>query len=182
MPQAGIRTFVLVSTLTLCACSSGGGPTQPTASETPSATSGPTTEAPGAGPETTAPVLPPLPSSLPPGTSGGNAELAIVVKPSNSKPAINYTLTCKDGAPTDESKHPFAAKACEVLKNNPAVLIPHPRNKEVVCTQQHGGPQTATVTGSVDGVPVDISFARRDGCEISQWKAAESILGPIGGI
>lgn len=33
------------------------------------------------------------------------------------------------------------------------------------------------MTGVVDGVPVDISFSLRDGCEISQWNAAESILG-----
>ncbi|WP_342755754.1 SSI family serine proteinase inhibitor [Pseudarthrobacter sp. H3Y2-7] len=101
-----------------------------------------------------------------------------MVKPSDSQPAINYTLTCRNGAPTDESQHPSAAKACEALKNNPEVLIPQPRGKDVVCTQQYGGPQTATVTGMVDGVPVDISFALRDGCEISQWNAAESILGP----
>jgi hypothetical protein len=34
------------------------------------------------------------------------------------------------------------------------------------------------VTGVVDGMTVDISFARRDGCEISQWNAAEGIIGP----
>jgi hypothetical protein len=102
----------------------------------------------------------------------------IMIKPSDSEPAIKYTLTCKDGAPTDQSRHPSAAKACEVLKDNPGVLVPQPRNKDVVCTQQYGGPQTAFVTGSVDGEPVNISFGLHDGCEISQWNAAESILGP----
>lgn len=179
MTQTMTRTFVVVSILSLCACSPGEGPPQPTASERPSASASPTTETPWTDTETTVPAPVPPPSSLPPGPGGGSAELAIVVKPSDSEPAIHYTLTCKAGAPTDESQHPSAATACQALKNNPAVLIPQPRNKDVVCTQQYGGPQTATVTGVVDGVPVDMSFTRRDGCEISQWNAAASILGPM---
>lgn len=182
MTKSWIRTFILVSTLGLCACSSGGGPTQPTASDTPSASSGPITETPPTEPETTAPGPPPPPSSPPPGPGRGSAELVIMVKPSDFEPAIKYTLTCKDGAPTKESRHPSAAKACEVLKNHPGVLFPQPRSKDVVCTQEYGGPQTAIVTGVVDGVPVDISFSLRDGCEISQWNAAESILGAAKGL
>ena len=178
MTQTMTRTCIVLSILSLCACSPGEGPPQPTASERPSTSSGPTTEPPGTDTETTAPAPAPPPSSLPPGPGGGSAELTIVVKPSESEPAIHYTLTCKGGAPTDESQHPTAAKACQTLKNNPALLIPQPRNKDVVCTQQYGGPQTATVTGVVDGVPVDMSFSRRDGCEISQWNGAASILGP----
>ena len=177
MPQTMIRTLVVVFILSLCACSPGGGPPQQTASEMPSGSPAPTAQAPWTDPTTTAPGLSPSPSSLPPGPGRGEAKLAIMVKPSDSEPAMNYTLTCRNGAPTEESQHPSAVKACEVLKNNPGVLIPQPRNKDVVCTQQYGGPQTATVTGVVDGVPVDISFALRDGCEISQWNAAESILG-----
>lgn len=179
MPRTMTRTLVLVSILTLCACSPGEGPPQPTASEMPLVSPAPTTQTPWTDPKTTAPGLSPSPSSLPPGPGRGDAELAIMVKPSDSEPAIHYTLTCKDGAPTNESQHPSAAKACQALKNNPAVLIPQPRNKDVVCTQQYGGPQTATVTGAVDGVPVDKSFSRRDGCEIRQWNAAASILGPM---
>ena len=115
MTQTRICTFLLVSTLSLCACSSDVGPTQPTASETPSANPGPTTETPWTDPETTA-APPPPPSSLPPEPGPGTAELAIMVKPSDSEPAIQYTLTCKNGSPTDESQHPYPAKACEVLK------------------------------------------------------------------
>lgn len=180
MAHAGIRTIVLVSTLSLSACSSGGGPTPPSPSEKPSTSSDPTTETPWTDTETPVPApSPPTPSTPPPDPGGGSADLAIMVKPSDSEPAIHYTLTCKGGAPTDESQHPSAAKACQALKNNFAVLIPQPRNKDVVCTQQYGGPQTATVTGVVGGIPVDTSFTLQDGCEISQWNAAASILGPV---
>lgn len=161
MARPAIRAIVLVSILSLCACSSGGGTPQPAVPEAP-------------------PASPASPLTSGPGE--GNAELTITVKPSDSQPAINYTLICQDGVPTARSNHPFPAKACGALKNNPAVLTPPPRNKEVICTQQYGGPQTATVRGTVDGVPVDTWFARRDGCEISRWNAAGSILGPVGNL
>ena len=180
MAHTGICTLVVVYTLSLCACSTGEGPAQTTASATLSARSSPTKEVPPTGTKTTAPEPPPPPSSLTARPDAGRADLAIVVKPSDSEAAIHYTLTCKEGAPTGETNHPFATKACQVVRDNPGVLMPQPRNKEVVCTQQYGGPQTATVTGTVDGVPVDVSFARRDGCEISQWNAAASILGFTG--
>lgn len=178
MKQTGICTFVVVSLLSLCACSPSGGPTPPPASEMPPASPGPTTKTPSTDPETMAPGPPHPRSSPPPEPGRGNAELDIMVKPSDSEPAITYTLTCRGGAPTDKSRHPYPAMACEVLRNDPEVLMPRPRSKDVVCTQQYGGPQTANVTGVIDGMPVDISFALRDGCEIIQWNAAESILGP----
>lgn len=178
MTQTMIRTLAVVFILSLSGCSPGGEPPQPPATEMPSARSAPATQTPPTDPTTTAPGRSPSPSSLPPGPGPGDAELTITVKPSDTEPAINYTLTCRNGAPTNESRHPTAAKACDVLKNSPGVLAPQPRGKDVVCTQQYGGPQTANVTGIVDGMPVDISFARRDGCEISQWNAADSILGP----
>lgn len=178
MTQTMIRSFVVVLIFSLCACTPDGGPPQPTASEMPSASPAPTTQKPRTDPKTTAPGPSPSQSSLPSGAGRGDAELTITVKTSDSGPTIQYTLMCRNGVPTDKSQHPSAAKACEVLKTNPEVLTSQPRAKDVVCTQQYGGPQTATVTGVVEGVPVDISFARRDGCEISRWNAAESILGP----
>lgn len=176
MAQKGIRKSVLVLTLGICACSTGGEATQTTASETATVRPGPITETPWTDAETTAPAPP---SSLQPGPGGGSAQLVIMVMPSVSEPTLHYTLRCRDGLPTEGSQHPSAAKACHVLKNNPAMLNPQPRSKEVVCSQQYGGPRTAIVTGTVDKVPVNISFALRDGCEISQRNAAESILGPI---
>ncbi|HJV98177.1 MAG TPA: serine protease inhibitor, partial [Arthrobacter sp.] len=50
-----------------------------------------------------------------------------------------------------------------------------------VCTEQYGGPQTATVTGIVDDTPVEASFARTNGCEIGVWNAAQDVLGASGG-
>ncbi|MGZ4660154.1 MAG: serine protease inhibitor, partial [Arthrobacter sp.] len=62
-----------------------------------------------------------------------------------------------------------------------AIVAPAAPGSDRACTQQYGGPQKATVTGSVDGVAVDSSFARTNGCEISAWDAAKNVLGAAGG-
>jgi hypothetical protein len=94
---------------------------------------------------------------------------------------VHYTLVCQNGVPAAESKHPAAEAACAALKNNAALLSPSTRGTAQACTEQYGGPQQATVTGIVDETPVDVTFARTNGCEISAWNAAQDILGVPGG-
>lgn len=174
----------------LAACSPGGGTAGPTptgtaSGGTPSASAPPSTPATPTVPpdvETTQPApSPPLESPLGTVPGQGNAELAIVVTPSDTESAINYTLVCQDGVPASESKHPTAEAACTALKNQPSILNPPGRSTDRACTQQYGGPQRAMVTGIVDGTPVEANFARTDGCEIAAWNAAGDVLGPTGG-
>jgi len=47
-----------------------------------------------------------------------------------------------------------------------------------VCTQIYGGPQTAQVTGTIDGEKVDRRFTRTNGCEIADFDAASALLQP----
>lgn len=56
---------------------------------------------------------------------------------------------------------------------------PVPRN--VACTEIYGGPQTARVTGTLRGEPVDARFSRTDGCQIARWDAVADLLGPAPG-
>jgi hypothetical protein len=104
-----------------------------------------------------------------------------MVKPSETDPPRNYTLVCRGGVPSAESKHPMAEEACAAIKNNPSILNPSTKNTAQACTEQYGGPQQATVTGIVDEKPVEAVFARTNGCEISAWTAAQSVLGSTGG-
>jgi Subtilisin inhibitor-like len=185
MPLRTVRPFLAILAVAgLAACTatpdnpapSSGGPTA-SSSATQSASNTPSPDT-----ETTVPA--PSPTGLPAPTAGpgaGNAELAIMVKPSAAEPAVNYTLVCRDGVPAAESKHPKADAACAALKNNAALLSPAPKGKDRVCTEQYGGPQTATVTGIVDDTPVDAAFALTNGCEIGAWTAAEAVLGTAGG-
>ena len=53
-------------------------------------------------------------------------------------------------------------------------------DKDVICTQQYGGPQTASITGELNGTPVVGSFSLTDGCQISRWNSATDLLGAPG--
>jgi hypothetical protein len=52
----------------------------------------------------------------------------------------------------------------------------------VACTEIYGGPDVATITGSVDGEPVDATVTRSNGCEIARWDALEPVLGEPSGL
>ncbi len=49
-----------------------------------------------------------------------------------------------------------------------------------VCTMQYGGPATARVTGVWAGRPVDVTYDRGDGCEISRWDRMVPLLPRVG--
>lgn len=166
----------------MSACSAGPGNSgAPSASAAPSSSS-PAASTPAPDTETSVPApAPPSAPALSAGPGAGNAELAIMVKPSDTEPAMNYTLVCQNGVPAAESKHPSAQAACTALKNNAALLSPSTQGTAQACTEQYGGPQQATVTGIVDETPVDATFARRNGCEISAWNAAKDVLGASDG-
>lgn len=171
--------LVLATAAGLAACSPGGSSGGATPSGSPGGSSAGST--PSADAETTAAAPQPSASAATAGPGAGNAELSIMIKPGGAGQPVNYTLVCRDGAPAAESKHPAAAAACAALKANAALLSPAPRPTDKVCTQQYGGPQEATVTGTVDDRPVEATFSLKDGCEIAQWKAAQDVLGSSGG-
>ncbi len=49
------------------------------------------------------------------------------------------------------------------------------------CTGRFGGSATARISGRQDRRPVDLSFARRNGCDIARWEDAEPLLALAGG-
>jgi hypothetical protein len=70
---------------------------------------------------------------------------------------------------------PEESELCrEVSALDPKVFEPTPGN--VACTQQYGGPETATVIGTFRGEPVDARFSRENGCEIARWQDAAPLL------
>lgn len=176
--------LILMTAVGLAACAPGGGPA-PSASSTGPASASSPGSTPSADAETTVPAPSPSAEFPSAGPGQGNAELAIMVTSGQGTKAVNYTLVCRDGIPAAESKHPKAAAACTAIMNNPAILTPAPVSKDRACTQQapveYGGPQQATVTGSVDGKAVESKFSRTDGCQIAAWNAAKDVLGSSGG-
>ena len=77
--------------------------------------------------------------------------------------------------PCDAGGRPGCAAAAGL---RPADFEPTP--DDVACTELFGGPETATVTGTLDGREVDARFARNDGCEIARWEKVAALLEPAG--
>ena len=97
-------------------------------------------------------------------------DLRVVVDRGDGTEPETYTLAC-DGE--DGSTHPDPEAACAHLGSLDEPFAPLPA--DVVCTEQYGGPETASIVGRWDGGPVDVELSRTDGCRIAQWDA----LGPV---
>jgi len=59
------------------------------------------------------------------------------------------------------------------LTDHPEVL--DPPSGDTMCTEQYGGPETATVTGTFNGKHIKLKFKRTDGCAISRFGAAHKL-------
>jgi hypothetical protein len=93
--------------------------------------------------------------------AGSLADLTVAVDPDGdgAKPPREAAIRCE--APED------SAVCGAVARLMPEAFEPTPG--DAACTQQYGGPQTATVEGTLRGAPVDAQFSRVNGCEISRW-------------
>ena len=87
-------------------------------------------------------------------------------------------LTVRVDPDGDGPKPAKEARVRSAAGLRPADLEPVP--DDVACTEQFGGPQTATVSGTLDGREVDARFARNNGCEIARWEKAAPLLEAAG--
>jgi hypothetical protein len=76
-----------------------------------------------------------------------------------------------------EGRGASAEKLCEQARGNAELLTTKP-DKGRTCTQVYGGPETAVVTGAIDGEKVDRRFTRTNGCEIADYARASGLLQP----
>ncbi|KQO02891.1 hypothetical protein ASF21_00575 [Arthrobacter sp. Leaf234] len=176
--------------LALTACSQGGPAAEPTQQETtvqsatpqPSPSSGAPEPTPAPSAPATGPTTPPTRPATAPATTawGTNARLTISFKQDAAAEPVQYVLECVDGTPGPASTLPDAEAACSRLGELGAQFFTARPNKDVICTQQYGGPQTASITGDIDGTSVVAAFALTDGCEISRWDRVKDILGTPG--
>lgn len=120
---------------------------------------------------------------------GGGQDRVDVGAPKQAKPKTDLTVTVtpKPGATPEKwrltcdpngGNHPNAAAACAKLSKLSAKVIDGKRDPNRMCTQQYGGPEKATVTGTFKGEKVDGSFSRINGCEISRWQSMGTVFQP----
>ncbi|MFF3643038.1 SSI family serine proteinase inhibitor [Streptomyces sp. NPDC002564] len=100
--------------------------------------------------------------------------LTVTVAHSGGSGDGTYVLECHPTGGT----HPDAAAACARLEEvtvygtDPFAPVP----SDAMCTMQYGGPATAHVTGTWQGRPVDATYDRSNGCEISRWNGLAPVL------
>jgi len=84
-------------------------------------------------------------------------------------PAKQLTVDCGNAA--DSAACGAAAKVTD------ADLAPTPGDR--ACSQLYGGPQTASIRGTLRGRSVDATFSRINGCEIARWGHVSALLGEV---
>ena len=112
----------------------------------------------------------------------GGGDTGAAEAPAGTELTITVWLEGQDGASQEAmltcdppgGTHPRPEEACMVLQADPEALEPLPPDS--VCTQIYGGPEEATVVGTLDGEQVNATFSRQNGCEIDRWMRMAGIL------
>jgi hypothetical protein len=106
-------------------------------------------------------------------TNVGGKDLAGIpvpagVKCTRSSPATCHgTLECP--AATDD---PDAIELCGWLASTGRQVLLAKDEPGQICTEQYGGPEVATVTGTIGDEQVDATFSRENGCAIGRFDEA----------
>lgn len=98
------------------------------------------------------------------------ADLSIVVEHPD-RGIIDYRLICLGDTATITGDTDLDEQAACVALASPDVisrLVEGPPADQI-CTEQYGGPDVATITGTIDEQPVDTTVDRTNGCGISDW-------------
>jgi hypothetical protein len=54
-----------------------------------------------------------------------------------------------------------------------------PARGDTACAELYGGPETASIRGTLRGEAVDARFSRIDSCEIARWERVGDLLGEV---
>jgi hypothetical protein len=113
--------------------------------------------------------------------AGAVTELTIVGGPASAPDAFRATISCTGDAAesTGAISADAAAAACAAaLGERGRTILTTERPADQVCTEIYGSDHEATVTGSLDGLPVDQRLARTNGCFIDEWTTLAAMLPP----
>ena len=90
------------------------------------------------------------------------------------------SLTCRGGVQRAGGFLTRRATVDELCAKARAIesLLTTPPDKQRACTQIYGGPETARITGTIDGETVARRFSRTNGCEIADFNSAGELLQP----
>lgn len=108
-------------------------------------------------------------------TSGAaTIDLVIEVRDSPAATPAKFVVRCPD---SDNSTVPDPAVACaELERSGQSLLFPTPRSGRT-CQDVYSGPQTAHVTGTFHGKPVNRAFSRTNSCTTAAYAKLAALWG-----
>ena len=98
---------------------------------------------------------------------------------------LSYTITCLGDTATLLGDVPISAEqACTALAAaDVRTRLVNGTPADRICTEIYGGPDVATIVGTHDGDPANITVDRSNGCGIDDWeRLLAGILPPAIGI
>jgi hypothetical protein len=108
----------------------------------------------------------------------------------SGKAAVDLSITASDGHGTtqrarlrcdgeEQRLSGFGGRnaddLCRVAKQLESFLSSEPDPRRA-CTQIYGGPETARISGTINGNDVNRRLSRTDGCRISDWERAAPLI------
>ena len=120
---------------------------------------------------------------LPPDQQPSQTALDVAIDDGQTQ--TSFRLVCDD-APRFEGdagdRDPKAACDAVAAAKDRLVELSDPNREPEMCTEQYGGPETATITGTVEGEQVQAQVDRANGCGISTWDSLQPLLGAPTGV
>ena len=99
----------------------------------------------------------------------GDSSLTVALDPDGPDGPVGEMteeVSCEDG--TDDA-------ACLAVRDVDVEAL-GPVSPETACTEQFGGPDTASLEGTIEGEALDVDLSRANGCEIERFDAAVPLL------
>ena len=99
----------------------------------------------------------------------------------SAAPATNLVVTVDQDGPKGSQPAKTVHLRCPgagcTLTKQLTVKDFAPLRHDQMCSMIYGGPETATVHGTLRGSHVQASFSRTDGCQTSRWEHVKALLG-----
>jgi LysM repeat protein len=87
------------------------------------------------------------------------------------------TLDCDQDVRGTGFLRKVAAPACAAVRTGAVTAVATEHRRARICSEGYGGPQRATISGTVGRRRVDVTIDRTDGCGVDDWNRLVALLG-----
>jgi LysM repeat protein len=109
-----------------------------------------------------------------------NAQLTIETRTGSATSVLRVstaTLACDGTADATGFLRGVGRAACAATSDGVVANVVAAQRQARICSEQYGGPQTARISGTINGKRVAVRVARSDGCGIADWEMLRPLLG-----